>query len=127
MKEFYQLKGKIYHNGIYLYTSNFGSYFAAEQNPEEIIELTWNNLQEYYSKHFGWHFSIFNSKRGRIVSFHSWNWRKEWRDIHERKSPLDITVEFYSVKLTKSIDEVIKWHNAEEAIQYLTEHGLSIK
>ena len=132
MKEFYQLKGKIYHNGIYLYTANLGSYFAAEQEPDETIELTWDNLKEYYSKYFGLCFSIFNAKRGRIVSFHKCSLidyikHKEWRDIHERKSPLNITIKCYSVKLTKSVDEVIKWHNAEEAIQYLTEHGLSIK
>lgn len=128
MKEFYQLKGKIYHNGIYLYTANLGSYFAAEQEPNKTIELTWDNLEEYYSKYSGWRFNIYYPKRGRVVSFGEFGIiHKEWRDIHERKSPLNITVECYSVKLTKSIDEIMKWPNAEEAIQYLMERGLSIK
>lgn len=132
MTEFYRLKGKIYHNGIYLYTADFESYFGAEQRPDETVELTWDNVSEYYSKFPGWGFGIYHFKRGRVISFNDWSLKKhfkhkEWRDIWERKSPLNMTVEFYSVKLIKSIDSVMQWLNAEEVIQYLTERGLSLK
>ena len=132
MTELYRLKGKVYHDGIYLYTINLTTYFAAEPRPDETIELTWDNWKKYSTKLFNWGFHVYHFKRGRVVSFDDWGLiksirHKEWRDIHEKKSPLNLTVELYSVKLTLPLSEVMKYLTADEAVQYLTERGLSVK
>ena len=46
---------------------------------------------------------------------------KEWKE----KINISIVEETYKIKV--SLKKVLEWEDAEKAIQYLNEHGLSIK
>ena len=69
-------------------------------------------------------------KKGRLVSFFDGNpFKKDFRDIKEWKTKLNITVkvEYTDITHLMSIDEVLKWYDAEKAIQFLNERNLKIK
>ena len=69
-----------------------------------------------------------NFKRGRRISFFHFELRnrKTW-DIKEwKENQLDIILNIKYEEYTPSINEVLKWHNGEKAIQYLIERGLTI-
>lgn len=73
-------------------------------------------------------FNIWNFKRGRLVSFFTDHWfEKEYRDIKEWKtSDLHITLTIRYKEDSPSINEVMRYHDGEKAIQYLIERGLTI-
>lgn len=127
--KFYDHYATIYHNGVEITTHKCGTVLTDDIPENKTDELTWDNLNEYhYHNGLAYSFNVWNRKKGRLVSF--WNgsfFNKDTRDIKEWKSPLNITVKHkYTEKLGVSIDYVLKWYDADKAIQYLNERGLKI-
>lgn len=98
-----------------------------EEKPEnEQYKVTWDNLHKVYEKFaLVCKFNVWNSKKGRRVSFfidglipHKWE-----RDIKEWKNPnLDITLDVvYHVRRDVSISEIINYHDGTKALKYIEE------
>lgn len=96
---------------------------------EKEIKITWDNLSDIY-KTWAIHlpFALYGFKKGRVISFFSSSlFKKITWDIREWKYPdLDLTIRLEIEEEEISISEILKWHNADVAIQYLTERGLSV-
>ena len=131
MLKFYSIAYKTYHNGTYIDT-HYGKTLAEESEvKDDIVLINWDNLSEMYHKYsLSLPFNIWNFKKGRLVSFFVGNpFKKDFRDIKEWKTKLDIVVkvEYTDISSSTSIEDVLKWHEAEKAIQYLNERNLKIK
>lgn len=130
--EFYRVVVETINKGHCIGTSCGTSLL--EEEPKDFCEkITWENLANQYSKYgIDLSFGIWNLKKGRVVSFFTNKvtpfFYKEWeKDIKEWKEPLDITLKVTYKKCTNmSIEEVLKWHDMEKAIQYLKEKGLEV-
>lgn len=131
MLKFYGIHYKTYHNGTYIDT-HYGETLAEEGTvKDETIQVNWDNLAEIYRKYsLSLPFNIWNFKKGRLVSFFVGNpFKKDFRDIKEWKSDLNITVEieYIDISDSKSLEEVLRWRNVAKAIQFLNERNLKIK
>jgi hypothetical protein len=131
MLKFYSIAYKTYHNDTYIDT-HYGKTLAEEGTvKDEIIQIDWDNLSEMYQKYsLALPFNIWNFKKGRLVSFFVGNpFKKDFRDIREWKTKyldVDIHIEYTDVSSSISIEDVLKWHDAEKAIQYLNERNLKL-
>ena len=131
MLKFYAVHYKTYNNGTYIDTHYAETLKEEGTVKNETIQINWNNLSEMYHKYnLALPFNVWNFKKGRRVSFFVGNpFKKDFRDIKEWKTRLNITleIEYIDISNSKSIEEVLKWHDAEKAIQYLNERNLKIK
>ena len=130
--KYYTSYAETYHNGQLIGIQNGGHCLTENELPkEETFVLTWENLSEMYHKlNLMCDFNIWNFKKGRLVSFFVDNpFKKNFRDVKEWKTKLDIMVkiEYTDISNSMSIEDVLKWHDAEKAIQYLNERNLKIK
>ena len=131
MLKFYSIAYKTYNNGTYIDTHYATTLKEESEIKNDLVFINWDNLSEMYHKYnLSLPFNIWNFKRGRLVSFFVDNpFKKGFRDVKEWKTKLDITVkiEYTDVSNSMSIEDVLKWHDAEKAIQYLNERNLKIK
>lgn len=133
MLKFYRTYYHTYNKGHLIGSDSGRALVEESEKPKnKIIDFTWNNLQDLYSKYgILTSFSIWNFKKGRIISFFtdSLIFRKPWeKDIKEwKEKELDLTLQISVKEYTPSIQEVLEWHDSEKAIQYLKERGLSVK
>lgn len=131
MLKFYAINYKTYNNGTYIETHYAEILTEEDTVKNEIIQINWDNLSEMHRKYsLLLPFNIWHFKRGRRVSFFVDNpFRKNHRDIKEWKTDLNITleIEYIDISNSKSIEEILKWRNAEKAIQFLNERNLKIK
>ena len=131
MLKFYSIAYKTYNNGTYIDTHYSRTLKEESKVKNDFISINWDNLSEIYHKYgLSLPFNIWNFKKGRLVSFFDGNpFKKDFRDIKEWKTKLNITVkvEYTDITHLMSIDEVLKWYDAEKAIQFLTERKLKIK
>lgn len=124
--KFYYRYVATYHNDTRIGCS-IGKVLTDEEPQPETHFLNWGSLEEMY-KAFGMacKFNIWNCKKGRRVSFFTDSFfpkKDEW-DVKEWKHPaLNIRLEVSYREFTPSISEVLKWHDAEQAINYLLEIG----
>lgn len=128
MLKFYRAYYTTIVKGYDMYT--YCSAVLTENAPiNKTIQISWKNLEEIYHDYGPClAFNIWNFKRGRCISFfHSeLRNRKTW-DIKEwKENQLDIILNIKYEEYTPSINEVLKWHDGEKAIQYLIERGLTI-
>lgn len=125
MLKFYSIAYKTYNNGTYIYTNYARTLKEESEIKDELIFINWDNLSEMYYKYgLLLPFTFWNFKKGRIVSFFSGNpFKKDFRDIKEWKTKLNIMVkiEYTDISNSMSIKEVLEWNDAEKAIQYLNE------
>lgn len=90
-------------------------------------KITWENLDDI-QKELGrcaLNFSIWNMKKGRQLSFsHTWPWQepKEWKHADPQ-----VEIECRWSERQVSIQDIMKWPDAEKAIQYLNERNLKIR
>lgn len=130
MLKFYRCYGKTYHKGKFCDIQGNATIVAEGEMKNRTINITWDNLSEIYSEYSNYlPFGIWYFKRGRIISWYNStpiDWIKgELRDIRERKTPdLDITLEICYREFKPSLQEVLNWHDAEQASQYLKENNL---
>ena len=131
MLKFYSIAYKTYNNGTYIDTHYATTLKEESEIKNDLVFINWDNLSEMYHKYnLSLPFNIWNFKRGRLVSFFVDNpFKKGFRDVKEWKTKLDIMVkiEYTDVSNSMSIEDVLKWHDAEKAIQYLNERNLKIK
>lgn len=106
--------------------------FSEKELNDELIKITWENLDEVYMK-YGLlaPFIILNFKKARIIEF--WDWSlfcsKEYRHISSKKYPvLPLTYKItYEEVNNLSIKDILEIAPAEKAIKYLAEKGLNIE
>lgn len=131
MLKFYSIAYKTYNNGIYIDTHYATTLKEESETKNDLVFINWDNLSEMYHKYnLSLPFNIWNFKKGRLVSFFVDNpFKKNFRDVKEWKTKLDIMVkiEYTDISNSMSIEDVLKWHDAEKAIQYLNERNLKIK
>ena len=131
MLKFYSIAYKTYNNGTYIDTHYATTLKEESETKNDLVFINWDNLSEMYHKYnLSLPFNIWNFKKGRLVSFFVDNpFKKNFRDVKEWKTKLDITVkiEYTDISNSMSIEDVLKWHDAEKAIQYLNERNLKIK
>ena len=131
MLKFYSIAYKTYNNGTYIDTHYATTLKEESETKNDLVFINWDNLSEMYHKYnLSLPFNIWNFKKGRLVSFFVDNpFKKGFRDVKEWKTKLDIMVkiEYPDVSNSMSIEDVLKWHDAEKAIQYLNERNLKIK
>ena len=131
MLKFYSIAYKTYNNGTYIDTHYATTLKEESETKNDLVFINWDNLSEMYHKYnLSLPFNIWNFKKGRLVSFFVDNpFKKGFRDVKEWKTKLDIMVkiEYTDVSNSMSIEDVLKWHDAEKAIQYLNERNLKIK
>ena len=131
MLKFYSIAYKTYNNGTYIDTHYATTLKEESETKNDLVFINWDNLSEMYHKHnLLLPFNIWNFKKGRLVSFFVDNpFKKNFRDVKEWKTKLDIMVkiEYTDISNSMSIEDVLKWHDAEKAIQYLNERNLKIK
>ena len=131
MLKFYSIAYKTYNNGTYIDTHYATTLKEESETKNDLVFINWDNLSEMYHKYnLSLPFNIWNFKKGRLVSFFVDNpFKKDFRDVKEWKTKLDITVkiEYTDISNSMSIEDVLKWHDAEKAIQYLNERNLKIK
>lgn len=130
MLKFYSVMYKTYNNGTFI-DGNYTTILAEEGDIEnKTVFVNWDNLSEFYHEYnLMLPFNIWNFKRGRRVSFFNGNpFKKNFRDVKEWKTPLDIkiVIDYKDISNCMSIQEVLKWQDIDKAIQYLNEHGLKI-
>lgn len=131
MLKFYSVVYKTYNNGTYIDTDYAKTLKEENEVKDDLVFINWDNLSEMYHKYsLALPFNIWNFKKGRLISFFVGNpFKKDFRDIKEWKTKLNImiNIEYKDISNSTSIEEVLKWHDAEKAIQYLNERGLKIK
>ena len=131
MLKFYAIHYKTYNNGTYIDTHYAETLKEEGAVKDETIQINWDNLSEVRRKYsLSLPFTVYNFRRGRLVSFLVGNpFKKDFRDIKEWKTKLNIKlkIEYIDISNSMSIEEVLKWHDAEKAIQYLNERNLKIK
>ena len=130
MLKFYAVHYKTYNNGTYIDTCYAETLKEESEIKDDLIFINWDNLSEMCHKYsLILPFNVWNFKKGRRVSFFVGNFfKKDFQDIKEWKTKLDIMVkvEYIDISNSMSIQDVLKWHDAEKAIQYLNERGLKI-
>lgn len=131
MLEFYILSLKTYHNDQFMGSDNATILIDENEAPDFNcdVDLNWENLDFVYPAcGIMLPFNVWNGKKGRTVSWFNCSLfnRNTW-DIKEWVAPLNITIKSSATKKDNvSISEVLKWHDADKAIQYLKEKGLTI-
>ena len=131
MLKFYSIAYKTYNNGTYIDTHYATTLKEESEIKNDLVFINWDNLSEMYHKYnLSLPFNIWNFKKGRLVSFFDGNpFKKDFRDIKEWKTELNIMVkiEYTDISNSISIEEVLKWQDSKKAIQYLNEKNLQIK
>ena len=131
MLKFYSVEYKTYNNGTLIGTRHGKTLIDEKEMEERIFSVKWDNLEEVYQKYsLMLPFNIWHFKKGRVVSFfEGLPFKKDFQDIKEWKRELNIVIQitYLDISASMSIDEILKWHNAEKAIQYLNERGLKLK
>ena len=123
--KFYYVYNTTYHNDTRIGTC-ISKILVNEVPKAQTTILTWDNLEENYRKNgLLYKFNIWNCKKGRRVSFFLDSLVYE-KDVKEWKEELNIRIETTYKEFSPCIDDVLKWHDIENAIAYLNERGLKI-
>ena len=128
--DFYKCKTTTIHQGHKIRTNNSICLLDAKPENKKVM-VNWDNLNEIFSS-FGLmvSFSFFNFKKGRRVTFYAESFAKWAWDVKEWKHPnldIDVKVEYENINNSMSINDILNWHDAEKAIQYLKEKGLTLE
>ena len=133
MLKFYRTYYETFNKGHLIGTDSGRILVDENEKPKDkIIDFTWDNIQDLYSKHgIVTSFALWNLKKGRRISFftNSFIFVKPWeKDIKEwKEKELDLKLQVSVEEYTPSIQEVLEWYDSEKAIQYLKERGLSVQ
>jgi hypothetical protein len=118
----YYVFNETFHKGKCIRESICGYLLTTTPQVDKSIELTWENLDEWYTKHgLSIGGNLWKTKKGRKFCFFDSNTTiKEW------KEPLNLTVKTFYREWKPTIQNILDYHNIDLAIQYLNEHGLKI-
>jgi len=127
MLEFYNIDYFIYIKEEELFGANNirlkDSSTMTEGIAEIVQTITWDNVEKLRS--YGIPCSIDRTKKGKVLRVYLSLCGcpitlKEW------KEEINIPIYCNTTQIKVPLKKVFEWENAEEAIQYLNEHGLSI-
>ena len=126
--ECYRCRSKIYNNNV-LVGVRVGSYFLCEKDkkPDDgSLLLNWDNIAQFYKSHsLKCNFNLWESKKGKSISFFDFNiFKKETWDIKEWKNDLNLLVVWEYEEYKPTIDSILKYYDSEKAIKYLKERNL---
>lgn len=128
MLNFYRIRYECYHGDTLINTQS-GTILSDKSPEDDVVLVNWDNLSEIYRRMGGclpFHYYQF-SKGRKVYFFEGSVFNKDFRDIKEWKSPLNISVVIKHAEIENmSIQEVLRWHDGEKAIQYLIERGLAV-
>ena len=87
------------------------------------IPITWENLNTIYNEYgLSCAFNIWNCRKGRKIEFFSWRSAiKEWKT-----TDFNLELRISYTPYNASIEEILKYHDGNKAIQYLVERGLKV-
>lgn len=90
--------------------------------------ITWENVEEKYLKYSHiMNFSLMLMRKGKVIYYNDGK-HFTGRSIKEWKTPnLDIQLAVEHKEIKISMNELMKYYDADKAIQYMKEHGLEIK
>lgn len=130
MLKFYHVKCTTYVNGIERGTNYGCEILTEEENAKDYsVFATWENITEFYYNHaLSSCFQLYNFKRGKYLSFEDFNLfkRQTWDIAQWRHPEMKIELKFHYVEVHPSINEILRYHNGEKAMQYLLERGIGI-
>ena len=88
--------------------------------------LNWDNITQFYKSHsLKCNFNLWESKKGKLISFFDFNiFKKETWDIKEWKNDLNLLVVWEYEEYKPTIDSILKYYDSEKAIKYLKERGI---
>lgn len=133
MLKFYHHYSKTFYNGELIGISNGGTTLADDKTVHNHeVALTWDNIEEKYQEYNGsctFYFNLSETKKGLQIDWFATTlknfFKKNHRTIKQWKTPeLNITTKIYYREFTPSLQEVLNWHDAKAASQYLKENNL---
>ena len=121
--EFYNVRYETYRNGELYYQSNVARVIADEVMEDEIIPISWDNVEEVYFQYgIILPFTLCRKDKGLVVYYFDdglfGKKVKSWKT-----ADLDLELRVVYDQYTPSINEVLNWHDGEKASQYLKEKG----
>lgn len=129
MLKFYHVKCTTYINGIDRGTNYGHVILTEEKNAKDYsVTATWENITEFYHNYALFScFQLYNFKRGKYLSFEDFNLfkRHTWDIAQWRHPEMKIELKFHYVEVHTSINEILRYHNGEKAMQYLLERGIN--
>lgn len=126
MLNFYQKRIKLYHNSDIFYAGSYGLVLTSGTLNSYKEDITWENLDEYFRKGRLPFSSYYNRKKGKIFSYGDRFVDSDYFSAKEWEESLNIQIEYDFLPVNPSIEEIMKYPDGEQAIQYLVERGLSI-
>lgn len=121
----YEKEVVFYQNGKYVGGYTFDMRLAKELPKDTELELTWDNVLDYYQNQGGLFipFGVMHHKKGLILKYwDGWKIYKSW------KEPISIIVKYcyQDISDTVSINDILKYKPCDSAIKFLNERGLKI-
>jgi len=99
-----------------------------KEGKKQIGTISWDNID--CLKKYQLYYETRNTKKGRVLKvaedYYDFCMGKAYR-FKEWEKDLNIPIIEECHKIKVSLQKVLEWEDAEKAIQYLNEHGLSIK
>ena len=123
MLHLYTSKTKIIINGEEIRSIKLYGDEIKNEKPEDICEnINWNNILKLAGDWFGY-FKVRKRRKGFVLFVYD-DWRerivyKQWREV------LNIQIVTESKEIVPSIDMILKFHDGNNAIEYLVERGMN--
>ena len=121
--EFYYVRYETYRNGELYHQSRTARILADKAMENEIIPISWDNIEEVYSDYgLCLPFYLYHKDNGLVVHYYGDGFFgkkvKSWKTAN-----LNLELRVVYRQYTPSINEVLNWHDGERASQYLKEKG----
>lgn len=124
----YEKKVVFYENDKYVGGYTFDMKLAEKLPKHSELELTWENVLDYYQNVGGLFtpFGIEHRKKGLILKY--WEGRRSWHIYKSWKEPISIIVKncYQDISEEVSINDILKYKPCEDAIKFLNERGLTV-
>ena len=123
MLHLYTSKTKIIINGEEIRSIKLYDDEIKNEKPEDICEnINWNNILKLAGDWFGY-FKVRKRRKGFVLFvYYDWCERivyKQWREV------LNIQIVTEWKEIVPSIDMILKFHDGNNAIEYLVERGMN--
>ena len=122
MLKFYSIAYKTYNNGTYIDTHYATTLKEESETKNDLVFINWDNLSEMYHKYnLSLPFSIWNFKKGRLVSFFDGRlFDKNTWDVKEWKEELNIEIKVYHIERNATLED-LKHFDVVKVKKYLDE------
>ena len=101
-------------------------YLSEQRKEKEVIPMTWENINDVFYKHGWWlPFSIWNFKRGKRIEFYN-GYHSTIKQKKVKELNMKIVISESKPVKSYSIKDILEDGNAELAIKFLVERGVSV-